>query len=132
DPPRPPRRARILVIDDEQAIVQLVSDALSAEGHQVELAMSGREGVQLAVLSHFDMVLTDLGMPDMSGWEVASRIRKDSPDVPVVLVTGWGASIDEDEVRRHGVAAVVHKPFEIRELLQTTAAILERAEAAPA
>ena len=68
--------------------------------------------------------MTDLGMPDMSGWEVAGQIRANSPGVPVVLVTGWGTTIGEDEVEAAGIAAVVHKPFELRDLLDTTQRVL--------
>jgi CheY-like chemotaxis protein/anti-sigma regulatory factor (Ser/Thr protein kinase) len=115
---------RILVIDDEQPIAELLEDALSAMGHAVQIATSGREGVRLAGVSAYDLVLTDLGMPDISGWDVATRIRANSPGVPVVLVTGWGSTVSAEEVRDNGIAAVVHKPFEIEELLETTARVL--------
>jgi len=69
-------------------------------------------------------VLTDLGMPDMSGWEVAGQIRSMRPDVPVILVTGWGTTLSTDEVRRSGVSAVVHKPFEVHELIQAASVVL--------
>ena len=118
------RPARILIIDDEPSIAELLGDALAGEGHTVEIAVSGSEGVELALASRYDLVLTDLGMPDVTGWEVAARIREETPEVPVILVTGWGTTISREEVERSGVAAVVHKPFEIRELLQTTAGVL--------
>jgi len=115
---------RILVIDDEQPIAELLEDALSGAGHAVQIALSGREGVKLAAVSEYDLVLTDLGMPDISGWDVATRIRANSPGVPVVLVTGWGTTVSAEEIRDNGIAAVVHKPFEIEELLETTARVL--------
>ncbi|NIM02386.1 MAG: response regulator, partial [Acidobacteria bacterium] len=93
DAPRPDRPARILVIDDEQPIAQLIQDALAVEGHNVEVAVSASEGLKMASVSDYDMILTDLGMPDMSGWEVASHLRERDPDIPVVLVTGWGTTI---------------------------------------
>jgi len=117
--PRPECPGRILVIDDEQPIAQLIQDALSIEGHKVDVAMSAGEGLRMADVSDYDLVLTDLGMPDMSGWEVAARIREQDPDLPVVLVTGWGTTIDDSEVARSGIAGVVHKPFEIRDLVET-------------
>jgi len=118
------RPGRILVIDDEPPIAQLLEDALTADGHAVEVAVCGRDGVHLAETSAFDLVLSDLGMPDMTGWEVVSRIHTASPQTPVVLVTGWGTSLDEDEVERSGVTAVVQKPFDIEDLLATTRRIL--------
>ena len=122
--PQPAHRARILVIDDEEPIAQLLNDALTLAGHTVHVATSGRLGLRLAEDTAFDLVLTDLGMPDISGWEVASRIRERHPQLPVVLVTGWGTTVATDAVERYGIAAVVHKPFEIRELLATADAVL--------
>jgi len=115
---------RILVIDDEAEIAEILKDALSAEGHAVATAFTGGDGVRLASEGSYDLVFTDLGMPDMTGWDVAERIKADRPDLPVVLVTGWGASLDEDEVQRRGISAVLHKPFEIDELLRTAAVVL--------
>jgi PAS domain S-box-containing protein len=125
DLPHLVRPGRILVIDDEASIAQLLEDALTGVGHTVEIAVSGREGVELATVSDFDLVMTDLGMPDMSGWEVASTIRRKRPDVPIVLVTGWGTTLSTEEVERCGISAVVHKPFEIQELLDTASKVLQ-------
>jgi DNA-binding response OmpR family regulator len=124
------QRGRILVIDDEGPIAQLLEDALSGDGHSVEIANSGEEGLKMAALSEYDLVMTDLGMPDMSGWEVAAGIREATPELPVILVTGWGTALSAEEVTSAGVAAVVHKPFEIQELLQTANNILQRSATA--
>jgi PAS domain S-box-containing protein len=122
----PARPGKILVIDDEEPIAQLLEDALTGAGHSVEIAGSGREGVERAAAHEYDLVMTDLGMPDMSGWEVATEIRAQRPHVPVILVTGWGATLSHEEVERSGVSAVVHKPFEIDELIATAGAVLGR------
>jgi len=121
------RPGRILVIDDEAEIVEIVKDVLSAEGHEVATALNGHAGLSTAGSGGFDVVFTDLGMPDMTGWEVAERVRQLSPQSAVVLVTGWGATLDQDEVRRHGVEAVLNKPFEIDELVRVAASLLTRA-----
>jgi DNA-binding response OmpR family regulator len=119
----------VLIIDDEADIADVLRDTLAAEGHAVEVALSGAEGLAKLDENGFDVVFTDLGMPDMSGWEVAAEVRARHPDTPVVLVTGWGASLDDDEVRRNGVAAVVHKPFEIDHLVATAGRVLLRSSA---
>jgi len=124
------RPGRILVIDDEPEIAELVKDALTAEGHTVETAQCGTEGVSMAAAAHFDLVFTDLGMPDMSGWDVAKRIRADTPRTPVVLVTGWGATLDENQVKRSGITAVVHKPFDLSHLVKTAVSVLATADLA--
>jgi CheY-like chemotaxis protein len=122
--PRQTSVGRILVIDDEAPIAQLLEDALGGVGHTVEIAGSGREGLDLAARSEFDLVMTDLGMPDMSGWEVATKIRSERPDTPVILVTGWGSTLSPEDVQRCGISAVVHKPFEIQEVIDTANAVL--------
>jgi PAS domain S-box-containing protein len=120
------RPGRILVIDDEPSIAQLLEDALASEGHSVQIALSGRDGLEMSAVSEYDLVMTDLGMPDMSGWEVARALRVSRPNLPVVLVTGWGTTLSPDEVARTGISAVLHKPFEIKELLEMTHAVLRR------
>jgi DNA-binding response OmpR family regulator len=80
-------------------------------------------------LSSYDLVFTDLGMPDMSGWDVAERIRAAKPGLTVALITGWGTSLDEVDAARRGVSAVVHKPFEIDELLATAVRLLSQRSA---
>jgi CheY-like chemotaxis protein len=130
--PRPKRAARVLVIDDEQSIAQLIEDALSIEGHSVDVATSGGEGVGMAEVSDYDLVLTDLGMPDMSGWEVAAQIKRRDPELPIILVTGWGTTLESAEVTAAGIAGVIHKPFDIRELIETVHREVERRRAAAA
>ena len=123
------RPGRILVIDDEPEVAEVVRDVLAAEGHAVDMANCGKDGVLLATASEYDMVFTDLGMPDMSGWEVAEQLRRIRPGLPVALVTGWGTSLDEGEVRKKGIAAVVQKPFDISDLIRTACEVLSAREA---
>jgi nitrogen-specific signal transduction histidine kinase/CheY-like chemotaxis protein len=116
--------ARILVIDDEKEIAELLHDVLEIQGHTIRTAHTAAEGIRAGCSEEFDLIFTDLGLPDMSGWEVAARIREARPLVPIALVTGWAASIEESLVRERGLAALVHKPFEIEEVLRVTALIL--------
>jgi CheY-like chemotaxis protein/two-component sensor histidine kinase len=119
------RSARILVIDDEPDIVELVSDIFRAHGHEVATADNGARGVELAESAEFDLLFCDLGMREMSGWEVVKAIRARDRAIGVVLLTGWGATLPEDQVADHGIDAVVNKPFEMNRLLTTAAEILE-------
>ena len=118
--------ARILVIDDEPEIAAVLRDILALEGHTVVIAESGRGGVARALAEPFDLVLTDLGIPDLSGYEVVEQIHAERPGLPIVLVTGWAASLDEEETRSRSIAALLHKPFEIDEVIRTTAEVLAR------
>jgi nitrogen-specific signal transduction histidine kinase/CheY-like chemotaxis protein len=126
------RPGRILVVDDEPEVAAVVKDVLIAAGHAVDTAISGHDALKMIELSAYDLVFTDLGMPDMSGWEVAEKINEAKAGIPVALVTGWGTSLDEADARRRGVEAVVHKPFEIDELVKIAHRLLSRTGAGTA
>jgi signal transduction histidine kinase/CheY-like chemotaxis protein len=108
--------ARILVIDDDAMMRSVLTDILIQSGCHVDEVGSGGEGIQLFTQDEYDMVLTDLGLDDMSGWEVAQKIKQASPETPVVLITGWGMQLSEEENRTRGVDFVVSKPFKLEEL----------------
>jgi len=126
------RPGRILVVDDEPDVAAVVKDVLATAGHEVDTAISGLDALQMIELTAYDLVFTDLGMPDMSGWDVAEKINVARPGLTVALVTGWGTSLDEADAAKRGVSAVVHKPFEIDELLLIAHRLLSKTSAAVA
>jgi CheY-like chemotaxis protein len=77
---------------------------------------SGREGLALFESEHFDMILSDLSMPGMSGWQVAAACRERDPEVPVGLVTGWGNQLDPGQLAEHRISFVLPKPFNVAEV----------------
>ncbi len=118
-PPQPgadlepaPKGLRVLVIDDEPDVRAILAEMLAADGHRVLQAGGGREGLDLLASGHeVDVVLTDLGMPEMSGADAALAIRDRWPLLPVGLVTGWGEGEVTPEERQHA-RFVIHKPFD--------------------
>lgn len=112
------RPAQILLIDDDREVAFLVAMGLEEAGHQVTIAETGQEGVAAFEGHHFDVVLTDLGMPDMTGWEVTARIKALQPGVPVFVVTGWGKNIDRERQIASGADLILTKPFDLEELLR--------------
>jgi CheY-like chemotaxis protein len=111
-------QAKILVVDDEPEILCVLRDALTRTGHQVDTASSGTEGIERFRRGDYDAVLSDLGMVDVSGWEVARTVRQEgSPRIVLGLVTGWGATISEEMVTAHGVNFVIAKPFDVEDLV---------------
>ncbi|HJM43305.1 MAG: ATP-binding protein [Nitrospinota bacterium] len=112
---------RILLIDDEADFVDIFTKILQSEGHHVENATDPREGLARVEAERFDLVSTDLSMPEMTGWEVAQNVKKINPDIQVVLVTGWGAEFDEDETARRGVDWVLQKPIRKDDFLRVVA-----------
>ncbi len=119
------RQARILVIDDEEVVRSVLSRTLANVNHQVTLAADGEKGVQLFREGKYDMVLTDLGMPGMSGWEVCRMIKKISPQTPVGMITGWGAEMSQSKMAEYGLDFLVSKPFDLNRLLNVVAETME-------
>ena len=89
-------------------------------------AANGMEGLARCEAEAIDLVLSDLSMPGMSGWEVAAACRERYPQVPVGLITGWGDRLDEEQLNRLRVEFVVAKPFEADEILRQVARAVRR------
>lgn len=109
--------ARILLIEDEEAIRNLFSQMVEGAGHQVVLAASGIEGLKILEKRQFDVLFTDLGMPDLSGWQVARIAKEIDPALPVILCTGWGVETDRGLEEGGDVDFVVSKPFKMDTIL---------------
>jgi PAS domain S-box-containing protein len=111
--------ARVLVVDDEENIREILAEILMNGGHEVVTAADGAEALDRLRedSSRFDLVFTDLGLPGMTGYEVASEIKKIRPTLPVGLVTGWGATLDPEKARANGVDLVISKPFRFEQVL---------------
>jgi signal transduction histidine kinase/ActR/RegA family two-component response regulator len=112
------KKASILIIEDEKDVRELLRDLLTIDGHDVQGACDGYEGIELFRQRSFDMVFTDLGMPGMSGWEVAEEIKKIDQKTPVILITGWEVLYKEKEIKKSGIDLVVNKPFQIDQILR--------------
>jgi len=96
----------------DKLAIQLLVEMLEEQGHVVHQAAGGAEGLTaLAGLRAIDLVFTDLGMPGMTGWEVARAIKARRPTLPVVLVTGWGTAWEETSPERRAVDLVLAKPL---------------------
>jgi CheY-like chemotaxis protein len=102
---------RILVVDDEDYVRDLLRDILESEGCKVCLAEDGQRALELLEKETFAGVLTDVGMPGMSGWELASAIRERYESIPIAVITGWGEAVGSNEQKDAGVDWVVTKPF---------------------
>ena len=112
------RKAKILVIEDEEQVCDLLSDILINGGHEVETAISGSQGIEKFEKNEFDLVFTDLGMPGMSGWQAAKKIKSINEKVPVALITGWNIELEESESKKNGVDLIIHKPFQMNQVLR--------------
>jgi CheY-like chemotaxis protein len=104
---------RILVVDDDENIREMLEDFLNLEGHETVLAKDGEEALKIFSQQDFDVVITDLGMPGMSGWEVNKCVKEIKPKTPVVLITGWGAQLGAEELKKNNVDWLLSKPFNL-------------------
>jgi signal transduction histidine kinase/CheY-like chemotaxis protein len=102
---------RLLVVDDEDFVRDLLRDILEGEHCEVVLAEDGTEALALFCEREFDGVFTDVGMPGMSGWELAREIRQLNQGIPIAIITGWGELVGSNEQRAAGVDWVIAKPF---------------------
>lgn len=119
--------ANILVVDDEITACKSCRDILSREGHSVEFTVSAREALELIDKKAYDLILTDLKMPEMDGIELLEYIKKKDPDVPVIVITGYATVETAVEAMRKGAYDYIAKPFTPAELRIATEQTLEKA-----
>jgi CheY-like chemotaxis protein len=122
--PRPERKGKILVIDDEVSVLEIVAEVLSARGHSVTVAPGGREGLLSFSSGGYDLVMTDLGMPDMNGWDVLRAVKDSRPATPVLVLTGWGDTTEVPSGARPD--GVLTKPFDLKRLATAVSEALAR------
>jgi signal transduction histidine kinase/ActR/RegA family two-component response regulator len=115
------RSLRVLCVDDEELIRQLLNDCLSYFNHRVSTAEGGEQALNLFRSARqdghpFDVIVTDLGMPQMDGHQLARTIKAEAPQTPIIMMTGWGTMMKEDGESAPGVDVLVGKPPQIQEL----------------
>jgi DNA-binding response OmpR family regulator len=118
--------AKILIVDDEPEIVRGLEDNLRFEGYQTASAANGEEALSLALSGAPDLVLLDVMMPRMSGWDVCRALREKGVDVPIIMLTARGEEADRVRGLELGADDYVAKPFSLRELLARVRAVLRR------
>jgi DNA-binding NtrC family response regulator len=110
---------KILVIDDERSIRNTLKDILGFEGYQVELAENGRNGIDMAQASEFDIILCDIKMPEIDGLEVLEQIMKIKPESTIVMISGHGTIDTAVEAIKKGAFDFIEKPLDLNRLLIT-------------
>lgn len=107
---------RVLFVDDDANILSSASSLLDALGNQVVTAQTRAEAEDRLRKGHYDVLMTDLTMPECTGWDLAKRSKELYPTKPVILVTGWGLALDADIQRSGLVNGFLAKPFTMDEL----------------
>jgi DNA-binding NtrC family response regulator len=120
-------KTKVLVIDDEQVVLDSVKKILLDEGYEVEVNLSGRDGLKDALQSHYDIVLTDIRMPDIGGMRVLRDIKRSKPSLPVIMITGYASVKSSVQAMKLGASDYVEKPFTPDQLIKAVDTALETA-----
>ena len=116
----------ILIIEDDVSILRGLKDNLTFEGYQVHTSTDGQEGLKLAFEKHIDLLLLDLMLPGINGYEICRKLKKENPQLPIIMITARGSEMDTVAGLDVGADDYISKPFGIPELLARVRAVLRR------
>jgi len=117
-------KKKAIVIDDELIVLDSVSQILIDENYEVDVSLSGREGLDWAIERPYDIVLTDIRMPDIGGMRVLRDIKRIKPSLPVLIITGYATAKSAVQAMKLGAADYIEKPFEPEQLLEAVSRAL--------
>lgn len=118
---------KILIVEDELNMVRGLKDNLEFEGYEVDTAMEGKSGLQKILECRYDLILLDVMLPEVSGFDICKAARREGVNTPIILLTAKGEEIDKVLGLELGADDYITKPFSLRELLARIKAILRRA-----
>ena len=118
--------SKILIIDDERGIRNTLKEILADEGHEVEVAENGKQGLEMAQAKAYDLIFSDIKMPEMDGMELLTALREAEIDCPVVMISGHGTIETAVECIKKGAFDFIIKPIDLNRLLITTKNALEK------
>lgn len=118
------KAARVLVVEDEEKVRVLLNDAFRAEGHDVTEATTGAEALKQLDKNEFDLMVCDLGLPELSGLHVARWVKEFRPDLPVIIATGFAEMIEEEDYTKARIDDVIRKPYALADVLKRAHAVL--------
>jgi DNA-binding response OmpR family regulator len=122
----------VLIIEDDVSILDGLKDNLEYEGYKVITATNGRTGLRLALEKDPGLLLLDLMLPGLSGYEICRKVKKEKPDLPIIMLTARGSEMDKVSGLDTGADDYITKPFSLPELLARIRAALRRTEGEPA
>ncbi len=121
----------ILVIEDDISILRGLKDNLEYEGYAVITETNGEKGLQLALKKKTDLILLDIMLPGMNGYEICRKVKKEKPELPIIMITARGSEIDKVSGLDTGADDYVTKPFSIPELMARIRAVVRRTDTGP-
>lgn len=121
-------KKRLLIVDDDEQIRELLTFDIAQSGYVVDSATDGEEGLKKALSNNYDLILLDVMMPKMNGYEVCKNIRLTYPNIPILMLTAKGTLNDKTQGFDCGADDYIIKPFEIQEVLLRIRALLRRGD----
>jgi PAS domain S-box-containing protein len=118
--------ARVLVVEDEEKVRVLLNDAFRTYGHEVVEATTGAEALDRLDKTEFDLMVCDLGLPELSGLHVARWVKEFRPELPVIIATGFSEMIAEEDYQRARIDQVIPKPYAVADVLAKANALLKQ------
>ena len=123
--------AHVVVVDDQQDVLDTIGMLLRRDGHFVRLFHDPRAALDALGEERPEVLITDIGMPGMSGWDLASAVHARWPELPIIVLTGWGRDVTAAQLKQHGVTAALAKPAEVATLRRALARALKAQEELP-
>ncbi|MFH1736000.1 MAG: sigma-54 dependent transcriptional regulator [bacterium] len=120
-----PTTTRLLIADDDQEILTLLEDILESEGYQITTVKWGKAAYSALQNEHFNLLLTDLQMPDISGFQLLEMMAQEQPDLPILVITGSTSTQDAVQAIKKGALDFIEKPFDVKAILHTVKKALE-------
>ncbi len=108
--------AYLLFVDDDLAVLNVMKGILGFAGHTVVATHDGNEAMELIAKEEFELVITDLVMPLISGWEIARKVKNKAPHTPVILLTGWAGDYADSDLSQRGIDLLLSKPVPLVKL----------------
>ena len=116
---------KVLVIDDKQIVLDSVRKILTAESYEVDTSLSARQGLDWAIQKQYDVVLTDIRMPEIGGMRILRDIKRAKPSLPVILITGYATVQSAVQAMKLGATDYLEKPFTPEQMVEAVSAALD-------
>ncbi|MCD4664092.1 MAG: response regulator [Bacteroidales bacterium] len=116
----------ILIIEDDISILRVLKENLTFEGYDVLTSSDGQDGLQMAIENQIDLLFLDIMLPGINGYDIRRRLKKEKPDLPIIMITAQRHEIDKVSELDFGTDDYITKPFSIPELLARVRAVLRR------
>ena len=118
-----PRALRVLVVEDDGNIRRVMKELLTLDGHEASLAADGECALKKLQSESFDLMITDLGLPGITGWELAKASKRYQTGMPIIAISSWQGKEAEAKIGEYGIDVMIWKPFRFDQILDAITAL---------